>query len=97
MRGTRAVRVVQGRRDTNFTMTFAISNFSGLVHHELSEGGMTGERFVHFLQTVYTNHRANAAVFIVDNAASRRLWSLFSASIFSISEYLRECICYMEG
>ena len=72
VRGTRAVRVVQGRRGTNFTMTFAVSNISGLVHHELSEGGMTGERFVHFLQTVYTNHRANAVVFIVDNAAAHR-------------------------
>ena len=74
VRGTRAVRVVQGRRGTNFTMTFAVSNISGLVHHELSEGGMAGERFVHFLflQTVYTNHRANAAVFIVDNAAAHR-------------------------
>ena len=72
VRGTRAVRVVQGRRGTNFTMKFAVSNISGLVHHELSEGGMTGERFVHFLQTVYTNHRANAAVSIVDNAAAHR-------------------------
>ena len=37
-RGQRAVRVVQGRRGHNLTMTFAVNTTTGLAHHELSEG-----------------------------------------------------------
>ena len=42
VRGRRAVRVVQGRRGPNLTMTFAVSNVGSLIYHELTEGGMTG-------------------------------------------------------
>ena len=41
VRGRQAVRVVQGRRGPNLTMTFAVSNVGGLIYHELTEGGMT--------------------------------------------------------
>ncbi|GFS16994.1 DDE superfamily endonuclease [Elysia marginata] len=49
MRGRRAVRVVQGRREPNLTMTFAVSNVGGLIYHELTEGGMTSQRFNDFI------------------------------------------------
>ena len=51
-RGQRAVRVVAGRRGPSLTMTLAVSNRRGLVHHNLIQGGMNGERFNHFLEQV---------------------------------------------
>ena len=46
-RGDHAVRVVQGRRGPNLTMTFAVNVTSGLVHHQLHQGGMTALQSVH--------------------------------------------------
>ena len=39
-RGQRAVRVVTGRRGPSLTMTFAVSNRRGLVHHDLIQGNL---------------------------------------------------------
>ena len=50
--GQRAVRVVAGRRGSSLTMTFAVSNRRGLVHHDLIQGGMNGERFNQFLEQI---------------------------------------------
>ena len=51
-RGDRDVRVVQGRRGPNLTMTFAVHVTNGLVHHQLHQGGMAAERFNQFLEDV---------------------------------------------
>jgi len=69
-RGQRAVRVVQGRRGPNLTMTFAVSAESGLVHHELQEGGMTAERFNIFLNNVANRYHnvPHELCFVFDNA-----------------------------
>ena len=48
-RGERAVRVVEGRRGHNLTITFAVSARAGLIHHDLFQGGMTAERSNGFL------------------------------------------------
>lgn len=69
--GQRAVRVVNGRRGRNLTICFAVSNTRGLVHHQLIEGGMTGEVFLQFLQTVSAVGYEDAA-FIFDNASAHR-------------------------
>ncbi|GFS09240.1 TC1 transposase-like protein [Elysia marginata] len=47
-RGDRAMRIVQGRRGQNISMT-AANVMNGLVRHELHRGGMTAERFNQFL------------------------------------------------
>ena len=68
-RGDCAVRVVQGRREPNLTMTFAVNVTNGLVHHQLHQGGMIAERFNQFLEDV--SLRCNPwqeVCFIFDNA-----------------------------
>ena len=68
-RGERAVRVVQGRRDHNLTMTFAVSARAGLIHHDLFQGGMTAERFNGFLNHVSEIYQPEMEVcFVFDNA-----------------------------
>ena len=72
-RRQRAVRVVQGRRRHNLTMTFAVNTTTGLAHHELSEGGMTALRFNEFLQTVCQQYNGDGQCFlIIDNAPAHR-------------------------
>lgn len=66
--GSRAVRTVAGRRGKNFTVVFAVSNTRGLLHHDILEGGMTGDRFRQFLETVSEAHE-NSIRFIFDNAS----------------------------
>ncbi len=51
-RGERAVRVVGGVRGQNVTMTFAINATNGVIHYDLREGGMNGDRFCRFLEDV---------------------------------------------
>ena len=74
-RGERAVRVVQGRRGNNFTMTFAVCPTRGLVHHQLDEGGMNGDRFERFIENlcaqVQLNENEQCAI-ILDNASPHR-------------------------
>ncbi|GFO04910.1 Dde superfamily endonuclease [Plakobranchus ocellatus] len=72
VRGRRAVRVVQGRRGPNLTMTFAVSNVGGLIYHELTEGGMTGKRFNEFIGTVCRLYHPLNACFVIDNAPAHR-------------------------
>ena len=67
-RGERAVRVVGGQRGRNFTVTFAISNRRGLVHHEIFEGGMTSDRFNNFLEAT-SRACQNPVTYIFDNAS----------------------------
>ncbi|GFO13938.1 Tc1 transposase-like protein [Plakobranchus ocellatus] len=68
-RGDRAVRIVQGRRGQNLTMTFAINVLNGLVYHELHQGGMTVERFNQFLlETSLQCNPGQEVCFIFDNA-----------------------------
>ena len=57
----RAVRVVQGRRGHNLTMTFAVSARAGVSHHDLFQGGMAAERFNGFLNQMDVS-------FVFDNA-----------------------------
>ncbi|GFN84345.1 Dde superfamily endonuclease [Plakobranchus ocellatus] len=72
VRGRRAVRVVQGRRGPNLTMTFAVSNVGGLIYHELTEGGMTGQRFNEFIGTACRLYHPLNACFGIDNAPAHR-------------------------
>ena len=68
-RGERAVRVAQGRRGHNLTMTFAVSARAGLIHHDLFQGGMTAERFNGFLNHVSEIYQPEMEVcFVFDNA-----------------------------
>ena len=73
-RGQRAVRIVNGRRGHQLTMTFAVSATHGLIHHDLSDRGMTGDHFRQFLSQVAENLPANEQdhVFLFDNAPSHR-------------------------
>lgn len=73
-RGERAVRVVGGRRGRNLTMTFAISQVNGVVHHRLQEGGMNGDGFIAFLNSVIEAlpDDGHQRVFIFDNAPAHR-------------------------
>ena len=52
VRGTPAARVVGRRRGPSLTMTFAVSNTHGLLHHDLQQGGMTAANFNQFLEAV---------------------------------------------
>ena len=67
----RTVRVVNGRREPNLTLCFAISNTQGLVHYTIQEGGMTGPVFVEYLEAVSAMVALNSA-FIYDNAPAHR-------------------------
>lgn len=67
-RGQRAVRVVNGRRGRNLTVIFAVSSQRGLLAHDIFEGGMTGDRFVQFLETVSDANAQQQMVMIFDNA-----------------------------
>lgn len=70
-RGERAVRVVQGRRGQNLTMTFAVSAQGGLIYHELFQGGMTAPRFNTFLESVANAYAPQSEVcFVFDNASA---------------------------
>ena len=74
-RGERAIRVVQGRRRNNFTVAFAVSSERGLVHHELTQGGMTGDRFQTFVANMcalYPLQHGEQCAIICDNAAAHR-------------------------
>lgn len=72
-RGQRAVRIVNHRRGNNLTIVFAVSNTRGLVHYEICEGGMDGERFVNLLQNIANNVPMHGqVVFIFDNAPAHR-------------------------
>ena len=71
-RGERAVRVINGRRGRNLTMVFSISNQRGLLNHDLFEGGMTGQRFVNYLQQLSNENANRNIVYIFDNAPSHR-------------------------
>ena len=66
------MRVVQGRRGPNLTITFAVSNVGGLIYHELTEGGMTGQHFNEFIGTVCRLYHPLHASFIIDNAPAHR-------------------------
>ena len=46
------MRAVNGRNGHNLTVVFAVRSRQGLLAHNIFEGGMTGERFVWFLETV---------------------------------------------
>ena len=70
--GQRAIRVVDGRRGKNITIIFAISNQRGLLKYDLIEGGMTGNRFVQFLQSLSDENNNESLVMIFDNAPAHR-------------------------
>ena len=71
-RGQRAVRVVQGRRGHNLTMTFAVSARAGVSHHDLFQGGMAAERFNGFLNHVSEIYQPEMEVsFVFDNARAQ--------------------------
>ncbi|GFN89464.1 NADPH-dependent fmn reductase [Plakobranchus ocellatus] len=53
-------------------MTFAVSNVGGLIYHELTEGGMTGQRFNEFIGTVCRLYHPLNACFVIDNAPAHR-------------------------
>lgn len=67
-RGQRAVRVVGGQRGRNFTVVFAVSNRSGLIHHDVFEGGMTAAKFNDFLEAT-SALLPGPCVYIFDNAS----------------------------
>ncbi|GFR82980.1 TC1 transposase-like protein [Elysia marginata] len=68
-RGDRPVRIVQGRRGQNLTMTFGVNVVNGLDHDELHQGGMTAERFNQFLHdTSLQCNPGQEVCFIFDNA-----------------------------
>lgn len=70
LRGQRAVRVVNARGSGHMSVIFAVSNVTGLVHHEFCEGGFRSDRFNAFLEAC-SNILANRNVmFIFDNAPS---------------------------
>lgn len=70
-RGTRAYRVVAGRRGPSFTIVFAVSPTRGLVHHVLMQRGMTSEKFINFLNEVsLASAHINNVFYICDNASS---------------------------
>ena len=73
-RGQRAVRIVNGRRTPNLTITFAVSSSRGVLHHNLQRGGMTGDLFINFIQELcntFPNDRQQR-VLIFDNAPCHR-------------------------
>ncbi|GFS14053.1 DDE superfamily endonuclease [Elysia marginata] len=68
-RGGRAVRIVQGRRGQNLTMTFVVNMMNGLVNLELHRGGKTAERFNQFLHdTSLQCNPGQEVCFLFDNA-----------------------------
>ncbi len=73
-RGERAVRIVNSRRGRNFTMTFAVSPTAGLLHHALSDVGMTSQRFCTFLEETVQHLSGNmqSHVLLFDNAPAHR-------------------------
>ena len=72
--GERAVRIVGAARGQNLTMTFAVSTTNGLLHHDLQEGGMNGQRFNLFLEHLVGQLPPDQMprVFIFDNAPAHR-------------------------
>ena len=72
--GERAVRIVGAARGQNLTMTFAVSATNGLLHHDLQEGGMNGQRFNLFLEHLAGQLPPDEMprVFIFDNAPAHR-------------------------
>ena len=49
-RGELAVlRIIQSRRESSLTLTFAVSALDGLFHHDLSQAGMPTDQFNTFL------------------------------------------------
>lgn len=73
-RGQQAVRVVNGRRGGQLTVTFAISSTRGLINHNIRDRGMTNEHFCNFLEETAQNLPVNdeQTVFIFDNAPAHR-------------------------
>ena len=68
LRGERAIRVVNARGGGHMSVIFAVSQVTGLVHHDFVEGGFRADRFNSFLETI-SNIMANRnVVFIFDNA-----------------------------
>ena len=53
-------------------MTFPVSYVGGLIYHELTGGGMTGQRFNEFIGTVCRLYHPLPACFIIDNAPAHR-------------------------
>ena len=74
-RGERAVRIVGGSRDHNFTLIFAASNMLGMIHHEFFEGGTNVARFNAWLQAASEAVGNGNATFIFDNASCHRRFS----------------------
>lgn len=48
----RAVRILEGQRGRNLTISMAVSPVHGLVHHNILDGGMNCEKFASFLSEV---------------------------------------------
>ena len=73
-RGCTAIRIVNGRRGRNVTVTFSVSNRHGLVNSMIMAGGMTADVFNNFITETaerYSNNLlldGNSASFIFDNA-----------------------------
>ena len=73
IRGDRAVRVVGGRRSTNFSALFAVSPGRGLVHHQFITSNTNSTAFNSFLSELSLNiGHETLAVFIMDNCSIHR-------------------------
>ena len=72
--GECSVHIVGATRGQNLTMTFAVSATNGLLHHDLQEGGMNGQRFNLFLEHLAGQLPPDEMprVLIFDNAPGRR-------------------------
>ena len=72
-RGTRATRVVNGRRGPHFSIIIAVSNRRGLVHHTVHNGGTMQELFNNFLEKTSVAAGDDVNLFyVMDNASCHR-------------------------
>ena len=72
-KGTRAARVVDGRRGPHFSIIIAVSNRRGLIHHTVHNGGTTQALFNTFLEEASTSAGDDVDLtYVMDNAGCHR-------------------------
>lgn len=70
-RGEGAMRMVQGGKGTNLTMTSAVSNVGGLIYQEPSEGGMTSKEKINLYVTLIVFHAFEFPVVFLTSSTER--------------------------
>ena len=72
LRGQPAVRILEGQRGQNLTLSMAISPTLGLIHHQLYRGGMNRDRFAGFLVEIGELLPESDIQILMDNAPAHR-------------------------